>query len=276
MARTRLPDDYLDHIRAESRRFRDVLADVRPRGAGARRAPTGTPPTCSGTSREVQWFWATIDRAPGPAAPDEDDAGPERPDVVRRAAGAPSTSTPPAWSPSSRRPTPPSRPGPGRTSRPSGFTFRRQAHEALIHRLDAEQTAGEVTAARRRRWPPTACCECLDIMYGGARRGATFTALARYVRVDCTDTGDRVWVQLGRFVGTDPEDGKYLRRRTTSTSCADPGTDAGRRRQPGPPAALDAWLWRRGDDADVTRHRRPAASRPLPRGGQPPDQLKPP
>ena len=37
-----------------------------------------------------------------------------------------------------------------------GFTFRRQAHEALIHRLDAEQAAGEGPRSTRGS-PPTAC-----------------------------------------------------------------------------------------------------------------------
>ena len=40
-----------------------------------------------------------------------------------------------------------------------GFTFRRQAHEALIHRLDAEQTAGDVTPLDPP-WPPTASTRC--------------------------------------------------------------------------------------------------------------------
>ena len=59
-----------------------------------------------------------------------------------------------------------------------GFILRRQAHEALVHRLDAEQAAGrghELDAALAA----DGVHECLDVMYGGmppwgvlgARRG---------------------------------------------------------------------------------------------------------
>ena len=92
-----------------------------------------------------------------PARPATSRCRPERPDVVRRAAGGVRRVLRRPGRRARAPPTRPSRPGPGRTSRPSGFTFRRQAHEALIHRLDAEQTAGD----GHRRWTPrsprTAC-----------------------------------------------------------------------------------------------------------------------
>ena len=92
-----------------------------------------------------------------------------------------------------------------------GFTYRRQAHEALIHRLDAEQTSGAVTPLD----PVLAAdgvLECLDVQFGGTPPWGEFHPLPHHVRVDCTDTGDQVWVQIGRFVGTSPTDGTRWRR----------------------------------------------------------------
>jgi hypothetical protein len=84
------------------------------------------------------------------------------------------------------------------------FIYRRQAHEALIHRRDAELAAGTITP-----FPADLAAdgvdEVLDVMYGGCPPWGEFSPLPHYIRVDLTDTGDRVWVQLGRFHGTDPD-----------------------------------------------------------------------
>ncbi|WP_238993563.1 hypothetical protein [Nocardioides caldifontis] len=54
-----------------------------------------------------------------------------------------------------------------------GYIRRRQAHEALIHRLDAELTAGTVTAL-----DPTLASdgvdEALDVMFGGCPPWGSF------------------------------------------------------------------------------------------------------
>jgi hypothetical protein len=68
------------------------------------------------------------------------------------------------------------------------------------------------------------------------------------VRVDLTDRDESVWVQLGRFTGTDP-DGEH---HDVDDIAVVPAPDA----QPdavvsGPAAALDSWLWRRGDDSEI-------------------------
>ena len=61
-------------------------------------------------------------------------------------------------------------------------------------------------------------------MYGGCPPWGEFTGLPHHVRVDCTDTGDRVWVQIGRFVGTDPDDDKYYDDNDISV-VPDPGAE---------------------------------------------------
>ena len=65
-------------------------------------------------------------------------------------------------------------------------------------------------------------------------------------------------MQLGRFTGTDPDDGTHYDDDDIDV-VPDPGTEpdaviAG----PGRPAGR--WLWRRGDGADDQHHRRRAAS----------------
>jgi uncharacterized protein (TIGR03083 family) len=240
--------DYLQHIRDESRRFREVLTTCDP----AARVP-GCPDWSASDLlwhlAEVQWFWARTVRT-RPEAPDEDGAGPVRPEnheallaafdeysasLVRELEQADPAEAAWTWS----------------TDQTVGFTFRRQAHEALIHRLDAEQAAGDVTPLDPRL-SADGVLECLDVMFGGCPPWGQFHPLPHHVRVDCTDTGDRVWVQLGRFVGTDPRDDKHYDDNDIHV-VADPGTEADAV-VAGPAASLDAWLWRRGDDAEIEVH----------------------
>lgn len=237
--------DYLHHLRTESQRFRDVLADCDP----AARVP-GCPDWDAGDLlwhlAWVQWFWAQTIRT-RPATASEDADRPERPDsyagllaafddysaslVTELEQADPGEA---AWSWS--------------TEQTVGFTYRRQAHEALIHRLDAEQAAGQVTPLD----PALATDgvrEALEVMYGGCPPWGTFAGLPHFVRVDTTDTGESVWVQLGQFTGTDPSDGVSYDDPDISV-VADPGTEPDAV-VAGPAGALDAWLWRRGDDSEI-------------------------
>jgi uncharacterized protein (TIGR03083 family) len=239
--------EYLQHLRVESQRFRDVLTSCDP----AARVP-GCPEWDAADLlwhlAGVQWFWGTTIRdRPAKAADDAEPARPETYDGLLAAFDEYSAllvselekadPAEPAWSWSEEQTV--------------GFTFRRQAHEALIHRLDAEQAAGDVTPL-----DPTLAAdgvlECLDIMYGGCPPWGEFHGLPHHVRVDCTDTGDRVWVQIGRFAGTDPDDGQHYDDDDIQV-VPDPGTEADAVVE-GPAGALDTWLWRRGDDAEITVH----------------------
>ena len=158
------PADYLQHLRTESRRFREVLATCDP----AARVP-GCPDWDAADLlwhlAGVQWFWAqTVRTRPAPAS--EEAPRPERPEtydgllaafdeysasLVSELERADPTDEAWTWS----------------TEQTVGFTFRRQAHEAMVHRLDAEQAAGEVTP-----FDPALAAdgvlECLDVMFGGA------------------------------------------------------------------------------------------------------------
>jgi len=241
---SRLPyDAYLEHIRSESQRFREVLTDCNPR-----RLVPGCPDWSAWDLAyhlaEVQWLWGSIvlDRPKGKDdVPDlwrgdsYEDTLDTFDNVSARLVDALKDADPaePAWTWS--------------TDQTVGFILRRQAHEALIHRLDAEQTADKVTPLD----PVLAADgveETLDVMFGGCPPWGEFSALPHHVRVDVTDTGDPVWVQIGRFSGTDP-DGVHHEEDDIHV-VADPGVEPDAVVS-GPAGPLDAWLWRRGDDSQV-------------------------
>lgn len=239
------PTDLLAHLQRESTRFRDVLATT-PAVARVPGCPDWSAADLLWHLTEVQWFWAEVVRT-RPAAPSEDPPAPVRPaayddllalfdqhssallEELRRADPADAAWT---WS----------------AEQTVGFTYRRQALEALVHRVDAEQTAGEATPVD----PVLAAdgvLEALDVMFGGTPAWGRFEGAGEHVRVDCTDTGDRVWVQLGRFTGTDPATG-------TSYDEPDIGVVADPGRAPdavvaGRAALLLTWLWRRPDPGDT-------------------------
>ena len=249
---TRLPfPSYLTHLESESDRFREVLADCDP-AARVPACPDWDAADLLWHLTGVQRFWAgVVTRRPAPpeesgtdeatealARPDAyadliagfDEASAALRDALRAADPADAAWT---WS----------------EEQTVGFTFRRQAHEALIHRLDAEQTAGQVTALD----PALAAdgvAEALGVMYGGAPEWGSFDPLPHHVRFDLTDAGTSVWAQLGIFNGTDPESGTTYADEDDVELVDDPGTE------PdvvvtGAAGDVDAWLWHRGGADDL-------------------------
>lgn len=241
------PATYVQHIREESARFREVLTDC---------DPQADVPSCAAWRAddllwhlgEVQHWWTYLVRH-RPQGPDAY-AEPVRPDTyaallafhdeqLAALTEALASATDPAeeaWTWSS--------------DHTIGFILRRQAHEALIHRRDAELAAGSLSP-----FPPALAAdgvdEVLDIMYGGCPPWGSFSPLEQHVRIDLTDTGDSVWVQLGRFRGTSPDG--LERDEDDLHVVPDPGLepDAVIR---GTAEVLDARLWRRADgtELDVT------------------------
>lgn len=252
---TRLsPNAYLEHLQRESRRFRTVLAETDPA------APV---PTCSDWDAvdllwhlgEVQRFWSMIisDR---PASPD-DHAAPERPAsqpellaffdtwsntlVDTLAAADPAE---PAWSWSS--------------DQTVAFSYRRQAHEALIHRVDAELTAGVEPSPLDQLLATDGVDEALAVMFGGQPTWGTFMPAGWTVRVDLIDTGVRTWTELGRFRGTDPDDGARYDEPGLRV-IADPGDADPDAVVEGRAGVMDAWLWGRRDPEGIDLSGSPAA-----------------
>ena len=192
---------YLDHIRTESARFREVLADCDPQ-ARVPACPDWDAADLLWHLTTVQAFWAkVVSTRPEPA--DEADEGrldrPETYDALLAAfdehsaalvdALAAADPAEEAWHWSS--------------DHTVGASYRRQAHEALIHRLDAEETAGRVTDL-----DPTLAAdgvlEALTVMYGGCPPWGTITPTDRVLAIRVSDTGDDLRVALARFTGTDP------------------------------------------------------------------------
>jgi uncharacterized protein (TIGR03083 family) len=245
---TRLsPTEYLDHIRTESARFRAVLVGCDP-SARVPACPDWDAADLLWHLGEVQWFWSqVIDNRP--AAPRDEDPRPDRPqdvpgllaffDESSAALLAALEAADPAeaawsWSDEQR----------------VGFTYRRQAHEALIHRLDAEQAAGCVTPLDGRL-ATDGVAELLEVMYGGEPPAwGRFEPGAQQVDVVVTDVGRTIRVRPGTFVGTDPDSGRTYDGPHLVVVAEPSGVAAAT--VSGTAADLDAWLWDRADDSRIT------------------------
>jgi uncharacterized protein (TIGR03083 family) len=246
--------DYLDHLVRESARFSEALRDVQ---SDAR------VPTCPDWDAvdllwhlgRVQWFWGEMVRRGITEDADADKLESERP-VDREVADRKTIQD--FYDESSRNlaealAAPPETPAwtwaPEHTV---GFIRRRQAHEALIHRLDAELTAGDRTPM------DTALCsdgvdEALRVMYGGAPSWGEFTpAPAKTVRFTATDTGATWFITLGRFVGTDPDDNSAVDEPDIRAADTDTGGPAAATVS-GTAADLDCWLWHRPVLGEISR-----------------------
>jgi uncharacterized protein (TIGR03083 family) len=242
MTRPTYPE-YLEHLRSNSARFRQVLADCDP-AARVPACPDWDAADLLWHLSGVQRFWAGRIRS-RPAAPTKaDTAEPARPasydgllayfdeqsaDLLAELASADPAETAWSWAP----------------EQTVGFTFRRQAHEALIHRLDAEQTAGDVTPLDPRL-AADGVAELMDVMYGGEAPPWGRTELGEaLVRIEMPDVHESLYVRPGMFYGTEPDSGKV--HDGPHLVLTEPGEAAAVVR--GRAAALDAWLWkRRGDD----------------------------
>ncbi len=254
--------DYLDHLAGDSARFARAV----------RRAAPGTQvPTCPDWDTDdlmwhltsVQWGWATVVRERRTARPTEEER-PRRPadraalhaffDTVSAELVAALSATPPeeqvwTWA----------------HEHTVGFVGRRQAHEALIHRLDAELAVGT-----RTPMDPLLSAdgvdEALRIMWADVPVWAAFTAIGSgEVRVSTTDTGDTWVVAPGRWTGVDPDvgsghgggGGDGVDQPGLRVTVPDPGADVAATVM-GAAADLDCWLWGRPTVGSLDRSGDPA------------------
>ena len=241
------PLDHLRHVTAETTRFRELLAAVDP----------ATPvPTCPGWDAddllwhlaEVQSFWGRVveQRCTDP----ETLEGPElsRPDDRAELLALSRRSTD-ALARTLRR-TPPGTPvWTWADDQSAAFVLRRQAHEALVHRVDAECTAGARTPLDAAL-AADGVDEALRVMFGGAPAGAELEVDAvATLRLRCTDTGDTWLVSLARYTGADQE-GLPTSGPTLAVAAQDHGmpTTATVSAAAGD---LDCWLWGRPPLGDV-------------------------
>ena len=233
--------DYLQHLQSDSSRFLERL-----RGCDPRLPVPSCPDWVAGDLLwhlgEVQWFWGSVvaDRLQSV----DDLEAPPRPDThaglveffakqSERLHDALSTADPAdavyMWA----------------ADKTVGYIARRQAHEALIHRLDAELTVGDVTPLDTGL-AADGVDEALSVMFGGCPPWGTFTPSGIQVEVVTTDAHLVVPVALGRFTGTDPVTGTSYDEDDISVRSADP-TASPAATVTGTAEDLDAWLWHRRD-----------------------------
>ncbi|MEU2202616.1 maleylpyruvate isomerase family mycothiol-dependent enzyme [Isoptericola sp. NPDC019482] len=200
----------------------------------------------------VQSFWASVvGREPGAGLPGGDVVPLERPaddgalsgllrDATARLVAALAGRDPrePCWS---WHPD-------GRTV---GWVTRRQQHEALVHRVDAEQAAGRGVTPLDPDLAADGVDEVLDVLLGGHLAWTTFAPGGDTVAVVVDAPGEtphRWDVELGRVRGTGPGSGRYH------------DVPGGRLIRPGgepdavvagAAARLNLWLWGRGGPEEL-------------------------
>jgi uncharacterized protein (TIGR03083 family) len=233
--------DYLAHLRSESARFGVVLTDADP-SAKVPTCPDWTAADLLWHLAEVQLFWGAIvrDRLDDPEAAD---AGkPERPAdyaellTLYRDASAALADTlaataddVPVWTWLDK-------------DQSAGFVRRRQAHEALIHRIDAELAAGIAVTDLDAALAADGVLEVLDWMFGGVPEWADHEIDGVVGRIAATDAGGQWFVQLGRWSGLSPNTGKTYTDEV-SLNLVDGGEPSFE--ISGTAHDLDAWLWNR-------------------------------
>jgi uncharacterized protein (TIGR03083 family) len=231
--------DYLTHIDADTRRIVEIATE---------HELASPVPTCDGWTLadltwhmgEVQHFWAWMveQRAPSPADYVEpirpaDDAVIEFLDAAREklvSILAEADPTEECWSWAS--------------DQTVGFTFRRQAHEALIHRVDAE-IAIDAPSIVDAALADDGVDEILSVHLGDIPSWASVTPADEGMRLRATDTSSSWIVRFGRMTGKSPDTGKTYDVDTvliddTATTTAEISDEAG---------LLDLWLWGRARDA---------------------------
>ncbi len=239
-----MPLDYLGHLDAESQRFIDAIKNADPE-APVPSCPDWTVADLLWHLGEVQHFWAAI--VGGPLVEPDTYEEPARPDSVDglheffqrshtdlHEALARTADDVVAWSWFDANQT-------------VGFTRRRQAHEALVHRYDAELASGPITSTDRDL-ATDGILEALEWMFGGAPGWADVTPTGPIGRVATTDTDASWLVQVQRWSGISPNTG------TTYTdepvlAVVDDGDatfDVS-----GDAISMHRWIWNRGPADDL-------------------------
>jgi len=258
-------ESYLAVVRGESERFLEALAGV-PGDARVPSCPDWTAADLLWHLAEVQHQWARV--VAGARPPDVGE--PPRPDdpvELRRLVATSGTEllaaladTPPetpiwSWHPD------------GGTV---GWAVRRMAHEALVHRVDAELTAGLEPRPPSVELAADGVDEVLTVFLAGLPAWGRFAPDGVTVVVRCTNAPGAWRLALGRFTGTSPTTGtaydldaaEVWRLRGEGSGEPGPGGEGasfGEAAAPGRAAAsgadlvvaghawdLDRWLWGRG------------------------------
>lgn len=129
------------------------------------------------------------------------------------------------------------------------WVLRRQAHEALIHRVDAELTAGVPVTEPDAALAADGVDELLRGFVAGVPPWASWSPEEATVALRSTDTGDRHVLVLGRMTGTSPDSGRTYDM--DAAELLDEPAAAADVEIVGTAWDLDRWLWGRGDDRTI-------------------------
>lgn len=130
------------------------------------------------------------------------------------------------------------------TAKTVGSTRRMQAHEATMHRIDAELVAGLPSAPIAPELAADGIAHAVEVMWAwwGTLPGFEFVPVADAVELVATDLDHRIRVQAGRWRGVGASGKSYDEPGVVLT---DRATAAELR---GPAEELYRWLWGRGDE----------------------------
>jgi hypothetical protein len=244
---TRTPD-FLADLAAESQRFAEVMGGVDP----AAPVPSFT---------EVQLFWETVvrERLLDPDAADVE--APQHPAQYATLRDLFDKAWPALHSTLSQT-EPGTRVWTWSDDWSVAFVRRRQAHEALIHRVDAELTAGGSAADAAAEVDPLLAAdgvdEALRCMLGGCPSWAELTPTGGRVLITAADTSDAWLVRPAVLNGTSPSSGTvYVNEPTLAVEPSATDADADTR-VTASAGELDLWLWGRAPEAIVHTEGDPA------------------
>lgn len=128
-----------------------------------------------------------------------------------------------------------------------GFTRRMQVHEAVMHRIDAELTAGRSVSAIDPEVAEHGIVHAIDVMFAwwGTLPGFTFTPTEGVVALTLTDRARTVFVHPGRWRGVGQSGKSYDQPGIVRVTDLPPSAGfAGTAEQ------VDRWLWGRGDEPE--------------------------
>jgi uncharacterized protein (TIGR03083 family) len=131
-----------------------------------------------------------------------------------------------------------------------GWVARRQAHEALIHRADAELAAGVPVTTPDAELAADGVDELIRGFLVGVPEWASWTSDGTTVALRCTDVGDRFVLELGRMTGTSPVSGRSYD--LDAAQLRDDPSAPAHTEVLGDAWDLDRWLWGRGEDVPMT------------------------
>ncbi|MGO4597804.1 maleylpyruvate isomerase family mycothiol-dependent enzyme [Terrabacter sp. 2RAF25] len=245
------PLPYLDHLAADSARFRAALEHA-PTDARVPTCPDWDADDLLWHLAEVQWFWGEIAERGLTDPADLDAMNASREERPSHRAGLLDL-----YDRSSERlhrvlsVLPPETPlWMWADDKSAGYIRRRQAHEAMVHRLDAELTVGERTPLDCRL-AADGVDEALRIMRGyEPEPGLTHEPIGPAVTIATVDAMHAWTVTPVRITGTDA-DGDVI---DTERFLVVDGPDGEAVAEIcGSAADLDCWLWNRPADGEITR-----------------------